>query len=215
MCQCSSFGSHSLKGLFLYHRSACKNRVLEQIVGVPAPQIMEHGLPIVPQEREQNRTPEQIVGVLVPQITEEHVLSRMQERVQNRPRKLFVDVPVPHIMEQTAGKVMRTEKVFTVLHHRDDQACTVDTLGFNIKGLDKYTMPRSGDVLVPALHMEVPVPLTAEELVERPLPSVHEAVTRFFEQHALGDLGSISEAPAKGLRGGGGGRRRRGGRGGR
>ena len=91
----------------------------------------------------------------------------MQERVQSRPRKLFVDVPVPHIMELTAGKVMRTGKMFTVLHHRDEQACTVDTLGFNIKGLDKCTMPRSGDVMVPALHMEVPVPQIAEDIVER------------------------------------------------
>ena len=82
---------------------------------------------------------------------------------------------------------MRTVKVFTVLLHRDDQARTVDTLGFNIKGLDKYTMPRSGDVMVPALHMEVPVSQIAEELVERPLPSVHEAVTRIFEQHAHED----------------------------
>ena len=96
----------------------------------------------------------------------------MQERVQNRPRKLFVDVPVPHIMEQTAGKVMRTGKVFTVdmRHHRGDQACPVDTVGLNIKGLVKFKMPRLGDVMVPALHMEV--------------PSLHEAVTRFFEQHA-------------------------------
>ena len=93
----------------------------------------------------------------------------------------------PTFTEQTAGKVRRTGKVFTVLHHRDDHARTVDTLGFNIKGLYKYTMPRSGDVIVPALHMELPVPQIAEEIVERPLPSVHEAVTRFFEQHALED----------------------------
>ena len=38
-------------------------------------------------------------------------------------------------------------------------------------------MPRPGDVMVPALHMEV--------------PSLHEAVTRFFEQHA-GEDGQLS-----------------------
>ena len=41
--------------------------------------------------------------------------------------------------------------------------------------------------MVPALHMEVPVPQIDEEIVERPLPSVHEAVRKFFEQHALED----------------------------
>ena len=140
--------------------------------------------PPTPQERVQGRTQEQIMDLPVPQIMEAVagvVRATPLERVQNRPRKLFVDVPVPHFMEQTAGKVKRTGKVFTVLHHRDDQARTVDTLGFNIKGLDKYTMPRSGDVMVPTLHMEVAVPQIAEEIVERPLPSVHEAVTRFFE----------------------------------
>ena len=39
-------------------------------------------------------------------------------------------------------------KVFTVCHHFDDQACTVDDVGF-IKGLDKFNMPRPGDVMVP------------------------------------------------------------------
>ena len=69
--------------------------------------------------------------------------------MQNRIPKLIVTVPVPHIMEQTAGKVMRTGKVFTVnvRHHRDDHACS-DNVGF-IKGLDKQNMPRFGDVMVP------------------------------------------------------------------
>ena len=198
-------------GLPVVPQERVQNRTLEQIVGVPVPQITEDGLPVVPQERLQHRTPEQIVGFPVPQIVHVSVQNRTleqvsvstvpqimeavvevfppspQERVQNRPRKLFVDVPVPHIMEQTTGKVKCTGKVFTVLHHCDDQARTVDTLGFNIKGLDKYTMPRSGDVMVPALHMEEPVPQIAEDIVERPLPSVHEAVRRFFEQHALED----------------------------
>ena len=54
-------------------------------------------------------------------------------------------------------------------HHRGDQACPVDTVGLNIKGLVKFNLPRPGDVMVPALHMEV--------------PSLHEAVARFFERH--------------------------------
>ena len=54
-------------------------------------------------------------------------------------------------MEQTAGKVKRTGKVFTVLHHRDDHASS-DNVGF-IKGLDKHNMPRLGDVMVPPLQI--------------------------------------------------------------
>ena len=41
-------------------------------------------------------------------------------------------------------------------------------------------MPRSGDVTVPALHMEEPVPQIAEG-------NCREAVRKFFEQHALED----------------------------
>ena len=66
-----------------------------------------------------------------------------------------MDVPVPHIkedglllvpQERVHYEAVYTEKVFTVKmrHHRDDQACVVDTVGF-IKRLDKHNMPRSGD----------------------------------------------------------------------
>ena len=184
---------------------------------VPVPQLMEAVVEVTPQERVQNRTPEQIVDVLVPQIVEERVQlctldqifefpvprimeaivevvpSAPQERVQNRTPEQILDVPVPRTMEERVPSCIQeqimdlpvpqimvaskayTGKVFTVgmRHHRGDQACPVDTVGLNIKGLDKYNMPRSGDVMVPALHMEV--------------PSLHEAVTRFFEQHALED----------------------------
>ena len=77
-----------------------------------------------------------------------------------------MDLPVPSFM---AASTAYTGKVFTVdmRHLRGDQACSVDTLGFNIKGLDKYTMPRSGDVMVPALHMDVPVPQISEDIVLR------------------------------------------------
>ena len=80
--------------------------------------------------------------------------SRRKSWIQNRTRKLFVDVPVLHItekivdnvfglpQERVQNRVTRTGKVFTVRHHRGDQSCAVDTLGLNIKGLDKYNVPR-------------------------------------------------------------------------
>ena len=43
------------------------------------------------------------------------------------------------------NRVMYTGNVFTVRHHRDDQAC-VDTVGF-IKGLHKHNILRSEDVI--------------------------------------------------------------------
>ena len=88
-----------------------------------------------------------------------------QERVQNRPRKLFVDVPVPHIKEKIAGKVKCTGKVFTVPHHRDDQACTLNTVGLHIKGLDKFNMPRLGDVMVRAPQINKSVVGRVEQVV--------------------------------------------------
>ena len=85
-----------------------------------------------------------------------------------------------HAEQPITGTVQCTGKVFTVemRHHRGDQARAVDTLGFNIKGLDKYNMPRSGDVMVPALHMVVPVPQIVEELVER--PEILERIMELF-----------------------------------
>ena len=70
----------------------------------PVPQIMEEGLPVVPQERVQNRTPEQIVGVPVPQIIEDSIVDSsvpqiMEELLQNRTPEQIVCVPVPQIME--------------------------------------------------------------------------------------------------------------------
>ena len=63
----------------------------------------------------------------------------------------------------------------------------MDTVGLNIKGLDRYTLLRCGDVMVPALPMVIPVPQIAEEIVEKTLPLVHEAARKFFEQHTLED----------------------------
>ena len=175
-------------GLPIVPQERVQNRTPEQIVDSPVPQIMEEGLPIVPQERVQNRTPEQIVDFPVPQIIQESVQNRTLEqvRVHSRIQEQIMDLPVPQIM--VTSKAF-TGKVFTVgmRHHRGDQACLVDTLGFNIKGLDRFTLLRSGDVMVPPLPMVIPVPQIAEEIVERTLPSLHEAVTRFFEQHASED----------------------------
>ena len=148
-----------------------QNRTPEQIVDVPVPQLMEAIVDVVPsppQERVHNRTPEQIVDFPVPQIVQESVQNRTLEqvRVHSRIQEQIMDLPVSQIM---AASTAYTGKVFTVDMRllRGDQACPVDTLGFNIKGLDKYTMPRSGDVMVPALHMDVPVPQIFEDIVLR------------------------------------------------
>ena len=116
------------------------------------------------QERVQNRTREQTVDVPVPQIKEDGMRHIPEERVQHRVGEQMMDVPVRHIkedglllvpQERVHNRAAYTGKVFTVKlhHHRDDQACVVDTVGF-IKGLDKHTMPRSGDVMVPASQIQ-------------------------------------------------------------
>ena len=46
----------------------------------------------------------------------------------------------PTSWSKLPGRSSALEKVFTVLHHRDDQACS-DNVGF-IKGLDQHNMPR-------------------------------------------------------------------------
>ena len=108
-----------------------KNEFVEQISVVPqaTEKIGRVVLP-VPSERIHERIVEQIS--VVPQITEnfvESVFGLPQECVQNR--------------------ATYTGKVFTVGHHFDDQACTIDNVGFT-KGLDKHNMPRLGDVMVSA-----------------------------------------------------------------
>ena len=116
----------------------------EQIADSPVPRVLEAVGEVVP-STPQNRTQEQIMDFPVPRILEaavEVVPSTPQECVQNRTRKLFVDVPVLHIKEKIAEKVKCTGKVFTVPHHRDDHACTLDTVGLHIKGLDKFNLPR-------------------------------------------------------------------------
>ena len=64
-----------------------------------------------------------------------------------------MDLPVPQIM---AASKPYTGKVFTVEmpHEPVHQAYPADYSVFNIKGLDKYNMPRSGDVMVPASQIQ-------------------------------------------------------------
>ena len=102
----------------------------------PVPRNMEAVVEVgrvTPHERVQKRIWDQIVDLPAPLITEKivaDVLSLPQERAQNR--------------------VTHTGKVFTVCHNRGDQACTLDTVGLRNKGLDKFNLPRVGDVMVSA-----------------------------------------------------------------
>ena len=104
--------------------------------------------------------------------------------VKKGPKRVFVDSGPPH----SASKP-QTGEMFTVEmpRQRVHEAYPGDYVGFIINVLDKNNMPRSGDVMLPALQMDESVPRIAEEIVERPLDSVHEAVRKFFEQHALED----------------------------
>ena len=88
-----------------------------------------------------------------------------QERVQNR-----TDIVLPQPRKKLAKKTrfaaehwesqVRWEVVTSKTSlHRGDQACGVDTVGFNIKGLDKFNMPQSQDVMVP-------VPQIQEQIVD-------------------------------------------------
>ena len=80
----------------------------------------------------------------------------VEERVQNCTLEHTSRSPVPPIM--VASKAY-TGKVFSVEmpHQHVHQAY--------IKGLDTFNLLRSGDVILPALHMEIPVPQIAEEIV--------------------------------------------------
>ena len=152
-------------GLHLVSQEHVLNRTREQLVDVPVPQIMEAAV--------ENRVGEQIVDSPVLQFIKEdieimfsapqdnvqnpnvevyagRVRAPPQERVQNRFSKPVMDVPLPQIKQGAVS----TGKVFTVKlrHHRYDHACS-DYVGF-IKGLDKHNMPRSGDVMVPALQIQ-------------------------------------------------------------
>ena len=104
--------------------------------------------------------------------------------VKKGPKRVFVDSGPPH----SASKPY-TGKVFTVEmpHQHVHQAYPGDYGVFNIKGLDKYNMPRSGDVMVAALHIKVPVPQIVEEIVER--PEILERIIERFGKSISGDRG--------------------------
>ena len=74
-------------------------------------------------------------------------------------------------------------------HQHVHQACPDDYGVFNIKGLDKYNMPRYGDVMVAALHIAVPVPQIIEELVQRP-----EILERIMERFGWSMSSSCSSS---------------------
>ena len=103
----------------------------------------------------QNRVGELIVGFPVPQIVQESVQNRTLEqvRVHSRIQEQIMDLPVPQIM---AASEPYTGQVFTVEmpHEHVHQAYPGDYVVFNIKGLDKHNMPRSGDVMVPASQIQ-------------------------------------------------------------
>ena len=206
-------------GLPIVPQERVQKRVAEQISGVRVPQITEDGFPGVPRERVQNRTPEQIVDVPLPQTVE--------ERVQNRTHEQIVDSPVPQIMEAgvqvlfsmpqervqncTQGQIMdfpeveqisvvpqTTEKygqVFRPVPSERIQERLVD-VGF-IKGLDRYNMPRPGDVMVPVPQiMEAAVEVlhapqecvqnrTPEQIVDVPVPPILEAVEVYAPQECV------------------------------
>ena len=155
------------------------NRTLEQIVGVPVPQLIEAPVDVllIPQESVQNRMQEQIVGFPVPQIVQESVQNCTLEqvsvspvpqimeavvevfppppqvRVQSRIQEQIMDLPVPQIMPALKpynGKLFTVEMPHLHVH----QAYPGDYVVFNIRGLDKHNMPRSGDVMVPASQIQ-------------------------------------------------------------
>ena len=150
-------------------QESVQNRVGEKIMDSPVPQFMDavvEVLPSLPQERVQNRIQEKIMDFPVPRNMEAVVevgRATPQERVQNPMQDQIVDMPAHLITEKIVADVFGlpqervqnratcTGKVFTV-RHRDDQACTVDNVGF-IKGLAKHNIPRLGDVMVSAAQI--------------------------------------------------------------
>ena len=85
--------------------------------------------------------------------------------------------------ERVQNRATFTGKVFTVCHHFDDQACTVDNVGF-FKGLDKYNMPRPGDVMVSVLQINQGTVAVTQHVPQEPIelvPAGHvEQVVSWF-----------------------------------
>ena len=68
-------------------------------------------------------------------------------------------------------------------HHRGDQACAVDTVDLNMKCLDKYNMPQSGDVMVPVPQIQEQIMDVGgqDQVIVREIPEVL-VVDRIQEQ---------------------------------
>ena len=139
--------------------SVCASRARTSRGADRGPQIMKGVVKMTHRalhERVHERVVGQIGDVPVPQITEDIVDGKHhvpQECVpQLRKKRVFLDWPRRPASQPNTGKVKCTGKVFSVKmrHHRVDEACAVDTVGLNIKGLNKYNMPQSGDVMVRA-----------------------------------------------------------------
>ena len=166
-----------------------QNRTLEQIVDFPVPRTIEAIVEVVPsppQERVPNRTHEQIVDFPVPQLMEtivEVVPSSPKESVQNCTPEQIVDIPVPRTIEEIVEQISVVPQTTGTYGHvlrpvpsERIQKRLVD-VGF-IKGLDRYNMPRPGDVMVPvpqireaALEVDAPqecVQDVAEQVIEVP-----------------------------------------------
>ena len=197
-----------------FTEAAVEKCVGEQIVDCPLPQIMEAIWPSTPRERVQNRTPELILDPPVPQLKDATLLSTPQERVLNRTQEQImdspclrsfrracrftleqvrvhsriqeqiVDLPVPQTMAALRPK---TGKVFTVEmpHQHVHQACPGDHVLFNIKGLDKHNMPRSGDVMVPAAQIQEQIVDVGGSGIVREIPE-EKVVERIQDSAAFG-----------------------------
>ena len=136
-------------------RERVQNRTLDQIVGIPVPQIMEVSLPALPQERVQNRTLVQIVDIPVPQIS--------KERVQNRTLEQFVGVPVSQ----------NTEDGLPIIPQESVQNRTPEqTLGFPVPQIvQESVLNRTLEQVLVS-----PVPQTMEAVVEVSPPTQQERV---------------------------------------
>ena len=160
-------------------------RVVEQIVGAPVPQILEgvDGLQHVPQERVQNSAVEKIGGVPVPQIWEPimdgpHLISR--ERVQNRTREQIVDVFVPqitehglHLVPQERDPNRTPEQIVDVLMPQ----ITEDGLPIVPQEREQNRVAEQiVDVLVPQIVEERVQHRTQEQIVDSLVPPIMEAV---------------------------------------
>ena len=87
-----------------------------------------------------------------------------------------MDWPRRPASQPNTGKVKCTGKVFTVKmrHHRGDQACAVDTVGMNIKGLNKNDMPQCEDVMgpLPQILEQIVDVGGQEQVIVREIPEV-------------------------------------------